>query len=53
MIKDAIAKVVGGKDLTEAEMLKAMDEILTGLSIQIIEYPASSIYCPSPPGKPR
>ena len=30
MIKDAIAKVVGGEDLTQAEMEEAMDEIMSG-----------------------
>ena len=30
MIKEAIAKVVKGIDLTEAEMEKAMDEVMTG-----------------------
>jgi anthranilate phosphoribosyltransferase len=30
MIKEAIAKVVGGKDLTEVEMEKSMDEIISG-----------------------
>jgi anthranilate phosphoribosyltransferase len=30
MIKDAIAKVVEGKDLSEEEMMAAMDQILTG-----------------------
>ncbi len=30
MIKEAIAKVVRGNDLTEAEMEKAMDEIMSG-----------------------
>ncbi len=30
MIKDAIGKVVRGQDLTEGEMLEAMDEILKG-----------------------
>lgn len=32
MIKDAIARVVRGQDLTEEEMSVAMDEILTGLA---------------------
>ena len=32
MIKDAIAKVVRGEDLTEEAMSEAMDEILTGLA---------------------
>jgi anthranilate phosphoribosyltransferase len=30
MIRESISKVVGGEDLTEAEMEKAMDEIMTG-----------------------
>jgi len=30
MIKEFISKVVRGEDLTEAEMEKAMDEIITG-----------------------
>ena len=30
MIKELISKVVKGEDLTEAEMEKAMDEIMTG-----------------------
>jgi len=30
MIRESISKVVGGVDLTEAEMEKAMDEIMTG-----------------------
>ena len=30
MIKEAIAKVVGGNDLTEVEMEKTMDEIMSG-----------------------
>ncbi|MBI5179884.1 MAG: anthranilate phosphoribosyltransferase, partial [Nitrospirae bacterium] len=30
MIKEAIAKVVDGEDLTEDEMQEAMNEIMTG-----------------------
>ncbi len=32
MIKEFISKVVSGEDLTEAEMEKAMDEIMTGVA---------------------
>ena len=30
MIRESISKVVGGEDLTESEMEKSMDEIMTG-----------------------
>ena len=30
MIKEAIAKIVGGQDLSEAEMVEVMDEIMSG-----------------------
>ncbi len=32
MIKESIAKVVSGQDLTEAEMQETMEEIMTGAS---------------------